>query len=82
MMTGFIAICNAFFAFEISMHGILPFLELIVGSILDETISTLVHQSMEFLIILAFMGVLRPRDWPEYFNLNILDESFSQDEGD
>lgn len=82
MMKGFIALCNIYFTFEIVMHGILPFVELLVGSILDETITTLVHQSMEFLITIALLGILRPRDWPEYFTLNMLDQSFSHEENE
>jgi hypothetical protein len=73
MMSGFIVVCNVYFSFELAIHGLLPMIEIFTGPLLGDTLTTLVHQSMEFIITLSLLCVVRPRDWPEYFGIGLLE---------
>jgi len=72
MTRTFVLIIQAFFLFEIVVHGFLPFLN--TSSHFD-SFATVFHQVYDFLINLALLVNFRPRHWPEYFGLGILDDN-------
>lgn len=67
MMRGFFMLGTLIFAYEIFMHAILP-----IFMPTDENASvTIMHQSYEYFLILGLLWNFRPREWPEYFNLEV-----------
>eukprot|EP00347_Sterkiella_histriomuscorum_P016631 403352447 len=73
MMTKFIYIITAYFLFEIVVHGILPMMS---DDKSFDSFTTILYQFYDFTLNLAFLWVFRPRQWPTYFNLNILEQPF------
>ena len=80
MMKGFIQVSRIYFIFEIVMHGVLPMISLLAGDLASDTVIALLHQSIEFLVIMSLLVMLRPRDWPEYFSLDIFENQELQSE--
>ena len=64
MMRGFFMLGTLIFAYEIFMHAILP-----IFMPTDE--NAIMHQSYEYFLILGLLWNFRPREWPEYFNLEV-----------
>ncbi|CDW83108.1 UNKNOWN [Stylonychia lemnae] len=71
IMRYFAFIATAYFSFEIVAHGILPYYLLSDGF---DSLTTILYQIIDLIILSCLLWTLRPRQWPEYFNLGILED--------
>jgi hypothetical protein len=70
MMKKFTIITSIYFMYEIIINGLIPYLRD------DEEFSPLyviINQIFDFMITLSLLVTFRPRHWPEYFSLGIMD---------
>lgn len=83
MMKQFNYLIILYFGFELIAHAVVPIFTTILSEAIDlatiDTLMGLIHQFYEFLIVLGLLAIFRPRDWPDYFNLNILDRFGNND---
>lgn len=68
MLRGFFMVSTTFFSYEIFMHS---FMSLIHSSEKHNSFITIVHMTFEYLLVCFLMWVFRPREWPEYFGLEV-----------
>lgn len=69
-MKKFTVLATIYFVYEILIHGIVPMLK-------EENefnpIAIIIHQIFDFMLTIGILVTFRPRQWPEYFTLGILD---------
>jgi len=75
MIRKFVVIVTAYFVFEVMIHGALP---LIFSAdfnfeIFDKFLFIL-HSVYDFFINVALLYTFRPRKWPEYFFLDVIEQ--------
>ena len=72
MMKRFIIISSAYFLYEILFNGLLSWLKNDGGF---NSVYVVINQIFDFMITLTLLATFRPRIWPEYFNLSIIENS-------
>ena len=79
MLRKFMIVASAFFAFEIIVHGVIPLVNM--NSTEEYNAFEIVfHQAYDFLINISLLIIFRPRVWPDYFNLGVLDILYLREE--
>jgi hypothetical protein len=66
-MRGYYYLAIFIFGYEIIMHAILP----MFTDASTNVSLTIFHHTYEYLMILGLMWNFRPREWPEYFTLEV-----------
>ena len=81
IMTKFIAIAVAYFGFELVINGLIPSVELAAKQTTSRTSTSqnfnpweeVIQQYYDLAIIIAILFVFRPRNWPEFFSVGLID---------
>jgi hypothetical protein len=78
MMNKFFLICCAYFFYELIINGLLPSFDNAETESFDPY-ANVIQQFYDLIIITSLLVVFRPRKWPEYFRVGLIDAAFNED---
>ena len=70
MMKKFTVLATFYFMYEIIINGLIPYMR--EGEDFSP-VYVVLNQVFDFMITLSLLVTFRPRVWPEYFSLGIMD---------
>lgn len=79
MMNKYFWIVNGYFLYELIVNGLIP--TIMTNSDEFNPVDNVMQQVYDLLIIVALLFVLRPRVWPEFFSVGLLDAPFGEADG-
>lgn len=77
MMNKFFFICCAYFFYELVINGLIPSFNTTEDSF--DPYANVIQQFYDLIIIMSLLIVFRPRKWPEYFRVGLIDAAFNDE---